>query len=137
MKAKALRVLSVVSLLIFSQACAATPGLKATPTDPYIFEPVTTPLQFEPVSLPKGQVGVKYEADIIIRDNVTPVSNIIISDGTLPAGLELEFTSGKDGATISGVPEEAGTFTITVAVGCFGTMVPGQSGQMEYTLIIE
>lgn len=133
-----MRALLFVSLLILSQACAAIPGAKATPTpDPYIFEPVTTPLQFDPVSLPKGQVGAKYEADIRIRDNVTPVSNIILSDGTLPAGLELEFTSGKDGATISGVPEEAGTFTITVAVGCFGTMVPGQSGQMEYTLIIE
>lgn len=134
---KPLRVLSAVSLLILSLACATLTDVKATPTPEYQFEPVTTPLRFEPESLPKGQAGAKYEADIRIRDNVTPLSSVFISGGTLPAGLEFEFTAGADGATISGTPEETGTFTITVFVSCFGTMVSGQTGQMEYTIIIE
>lgn len=138
MKNKPLRVLSSVSLLILSLACATLTGVTATPTpDPYEFEPVTTPLRFEPESLPKGQARAKYEADIRIRDNVTPLSSVFISGGTLPAGLEFEFTSGASGATISGVPEETGRFTITVFVTCFGTMVSGQTGQMEYTIIVE
>lgn len=138
MKDKSLRILSAVTLLMLSLACATLTGATATPTpDPYLFEPVTTPLQFEPESLPKGQAGAKYEADIRIRDNVTPVSSIFLSDGTLPAGLKFEFTAGEDGATISGVPEETGRFTITVFVSCFGTMVGGQTGQMEYIIIIE
>lgn len=129
----------VLLISVVSFACSLfTPGAPATPTaEPEIFEPVTTPLKIEPESLPKGQAGAAYEVEIRISDNVTPINSVSISEGTLPAGLELVFVDGDEGAAISGVPEETGTFTFTVFITCFGTMVSGQTGQREYTLIVE
>ena len=129
-----------MSLLISmaSFACSLfTQGETAAPTPDYIFEPVTTPLKIEPDSLPNAQTGVEYEVEIRVSDNVTPVSSVFISSGTLPAGLELVFVDHVDGAKISGVPEETGTFTFTVFVSCFATMVNGQVAEKEYTIIVE
>ena len=47
------------------------------------------------------------------------------------------FVDGEDGAKVSGVPEETGTFTFTVFFSCFGTMVSGQTGEKEYTIVVE
>jgi len=44
---------------------------------------------------------------------------------------------GVDGAKISGVPEETGTFTFTVSVSCFSTMVVGQTAEKEYVIVVE
>jgi len=130
-----LAIIVLVSLASF--ACKALTPTAATPTPDYIFPEVTTPLVIEPASLPKGELGADYEVQILVNDNVTPVNQVSISSGALPAGLELIFVDGEDGATIRGVPEETGTFTFTVSVSCFGTMVIGQAGQMEYTIIVE
>lgn len=110
---------------------------EATPTFNYIFTPVTTLLKIEPDSLPNGQTGVEYEVEIRVSDNVTPVNNVSISSGTLPAGLELVFVDHVDGAKISGTPEETGTFTFTVSVSCFSTMVVGQAAEKEYVIVVE
>ncbi|MFT3894843.1 MAG: putative Ig domain-containing protein [Anaerolineales bacterium] len=127
----------MISILSFACSLLA-PDTPATPTsDPYIFEPVTTPLKIEPDSLPKGQTGAAYEVEIRVSDNVTPVSDVSISDGALPAGLELVFVNQEGGIKISGTPEQTGTFTFTVVISCFGTMVSGQTGQKEYTIIVE
>jgi hypothetical protein len=112
-------------------------GAEATPTSNYIFTPSRTPLRIEPESLPHGQTGVEYEVEIRVSDNVTPVNNVSISSGTLPAGLELVFVDHVDGAKISGIPKETGTFTFTVSVSCFSTMVIGQSANKEYTIVVE
>ncbi len=122
-----------------SVACSLfTGGATATPTaDPYIFKPVTTPLKFDPDSLPNAKTGVEYEVEIRVSDNVTPISSVTISKGKLPAGLKLVFASSKDNPKISGLPEEKGTFTFTVFVSCFGTMVSGQGGGKEYTIIVD
>jgi len=111
--------------------------VEATPTFNYIFTPVLTPLKIEPDSLPNAQTGVEYEVEMRVSDNVTPVSNVSISSGTLPAGLELVFVDHVDGAKISGVPEETGIFTFTVVVVCFSTMVTGQSAAKEYVIVVE
>lgn len=128
---------TLVLISLASFACKALTPTAATPTPDYIFPEVTTALKIEPASLPTGELGADYEVQILVSDNVTPVNQVSISSGTLPAGLELVFVDGVDGATISGVPEETGTFTFIVSVSCFGTMVSGQTGQMEYTLIVE
>jgi hypothetical protein len=130
-------VVLLVSMVSF--ACSLfTRGEAKTPTpDPYIFSPVTTPLKIEPDSLPSAQTGTEYEVEIHVSDNVTPVSSVSISNGVLPTGLKLVFVDHIDGAKISGVPEETGTFTFTVFVSCFGTMVSGQSAKKEYTIIVE
>ena len=128
----------VLTIFITSFACKTlTQDVPATPTSDYIFPEVTTPLKIEPASLPKGELGADYEVQILVRDNVTPVNQVSISSGALPVGLELVFVDGVDGATIRGEPEETGSFTFTVSVSCFGTMVRGQAGQMEYTLLVE
>ncbi len=134
-KSTLLVVVLLVSMVSF--ACSLFTRAKEMPTPNYIFTPSTTPLKIEPDSLPNAQTGVEYEVEIRVSDNVTPVSNVSISSGTLPAGLELVFVDGEDGAKISGVPEETGTFTFTVFVSCFGTMVSGQTGEKEYTIVVE
>ena len=140
MRHKLLRILLAVSIVMLSLACSVVTRFtrtEATPTFNYVFTPVLTPLKIEPDSLPNAQTGVEYEVEIRVSDNVTPVDNVSISSGTLPAGLELVFVDGVDGAKISGVPEETGTFTFTVSVSCFSTMVVGQSAEREYVIVVE
>jgi hypothetical protein len=134
-----LSIISAVLLpMIISASCSLfTRGETATPTPDYIFEPITTPLKVEPDSLPNAQTGVAYEVEIRVSDNVTPVSSVFISSGTLPAGLELVFVDGEDAAKIGGVPEETGTFTFKVLVSCFGTMVSGQTLEKDFQIVVE
>lgn len=93
-------------------------------------------LQFEPDILPASQMGALYEAEIHITQNNTPVGEFSISKGALPAGLELVRVEGEDATKISGIPEEAGTFTFTVSVWCYGTSVNGQMGEKEYSIVV-
>lgn len=138
MKHRPLRIfLLAVSLASMSLACFPFTPVDATPTSDYIFTPSTTPLKIEPDSLPDAQTGVEYEVEIRVSDNVTPLNSVSISNGTLPAGLELVFVDGGDGAKISGIPEETGTFTFTVFVTCKGTMVFGQQGEKEYEIVVD
>lgn len=137
MKHTSLRVLMIVTIVSASLACSTLLPTEAPPTPNYIFTPSLVKLVIEPGSLPGGQVGAAYEARINVRDMVTPISSMSISDGTLPPGLELVFVDGEDGATLSGVPTETGTYTFTVFVACFATMVVGQSGQREYVVVVE
>lgn len=121
-----------------SFACSLFTRVNETPTpDPYIFPPVTTPLKVEPDSLPNAQTGVEYEVEIIVSDNVTPLSSVHISSGTPPAGLELVFVDDEGGVHFRGVPQESGTFTFTIFVSCFGTMVGGQTAEKEYVIVVE
>jgi hypothetical protein len=137
MKHKPLRILLAVSIVIMSWACSLFTRAEETPSPSYIFTSVTTPLKIEPDSLPNAQTGEEYEVKIRVSDNVTPLSSVFISNGVLPAGLELVFVDGEDGAKISGVPVVTGTFTFTVFVSCFGTMVSGQSAEKEYVIVVE
>ena len=131
-------ILSMVLIVMVTLACSLFTRAQETPTpDPYIFSEVTTPLKIEPESLPNAQTGVEYEVEILVSDNVTPVSSVFLSNGTLPAGLELVFVDSEDRVTISGAPEETGTFTFTVFVSCVGTMVAGQTGEREYVIVVE
>ncbi|MCK6566820.1 MAG: hypothetical protein DCC59_08570 [Chloroflexi bacterium] len=110
---------------------------RATRTEAPEFEPVAAPLIIEPESLPNAQIGEKYEALIRIAQNVTPVGDMYISNGSLPAGLELTFMQGEDSAVIGGTATEAGTYSFTLSVWCFGTQVSGQTLDKEYTIIVE
>lgn len=119
-------------------ACSLfTGGARATQTEASEFEPVAAPLIIEPESLPNAQIGEKYEALIRIAQNVTPVGDMYISNGSLPAGLELTFMQGEDSAVIGGTATEAGTYSFTLSVWCFGTQVSGQTLDKEYTIIVE
>jgi hypothetical protein len=102
-----------------------------------LFLPSGGSLQFDPDQLPHAQVGMPYEAEIHVTQNRTPVGDFAILDGSLPSGLVLKKVEGvEDTAKISGVPQEAGTFTLKISVWCYGTNVAGQTGEKEYSLVI-
>jgi hypothetical protein len=134
-KSTLLVVVLLVSMVSF--ACSLFTHAEETPTPNYIFTPSTTLLKIEPDSLPNAQTGVEYEVEIRVSDNVTPVNNVSISSGTLPAGLELVFVDHVDGAKISGVPEETGTFTFTISISCFSTMVIGQTLEKDFQIVVK
>ncbi len=102
-----------------------------------LFYPAGGALQFQPEELPDARLGVEYETKIHVTENRTPVGDFGLSKGALPAGLELIKVEGEDDtAKISGMPREAGTFTFTVSVWCYGTNVSGQTGEKEYALVV-
>lgn len=117
----------------FAKTPTATPTQEAHPT----FESVTVPLVIKPASLPEAKAGVPYEIEIHITQNVTPVGDMAIKEGALPAGLEFAFLEGKDAAKISGIPQETGTFNITIFAWRFGTMVSGQTLEKEYQIVVK
>ena len=95
-------------------------------------------LKFDPPSLPAAKVGEPYEVEINVTENRTPVGNFSVAPNTLPPGLELEIVEAvADTARISGMPEQAGTYTFAVSVWCYGTNVSGQTGEKEYTIVVE
>ena len=102
------------------------------------FIPSGGDLKFDPDTLPDAQVGVPYEAEIHVTQNPTPVGDFSILAGTLPAGLELKKVEGvEDIARISGIPAKAGTFTFKIRVWCYGTNVSGQTGEKEYSILVQ
>ena len=141
MKTEKRKIIYVLILLpVLSLACSAlTRILSATSTsepEP-TFEPVTTLLLITPTSLPKGQVGLMYEVKMQITQNVTPVGDMMIQAGELPAGLEFVFLDGEDAAQIIGVPQDAGVFEFTVYAWCFGTQVSGQTLEKKYRIVVK
>jgi hypothetical protein len=95
-------------------------------------------LLFEPAELPAGMVGLPYAATVTVIQNETPVGDIYLSSGQLPAGLLLEFVRGAANATaqITGTPTVSGSFPVTIAAWCLGTNVSGQTGEKTYTIVI-
>jgi len=142
MKTEKRKIIYALLLLpVLSLACSAlTRSLSATstpePEPDFEFEPVTTPLLITPESLPEAQAGMMYEVKIQITQNVTPVGDMIIQEGELPAGLEFVFLDGEDAAQIIGVPKDAGVFEFTVYVWCYGTQVSGQTLEKKYQIVV-
>lgn len=93
-------------------------------------------LVFSPDKLLDAQAGVPYEATISVSQNLTPAGNFSLSEGTLPPGLELVYVQEEYTAKITGTPTQAGTFTSTISVWCFGTQEAGQTGEKQYTLVV-
>ncbi|MBI5839753.1 MAG: hypothetical protein HZB19_06595 [Chloroflexi bacterium] len=129
---KSLTLFTAFLALAFGTAC-----LTLFPTDERI-QPERGPLKFDPETLPNAQVGVPYEVEIKVTQNVTPVGDFSVAPERLPLGLELVMAEDVgDTARITGTPEELGTFTFVVSVWCYGTNVSGQAGDMEYTIVVE
>jgi hypothetical protein len=69
-------------------------------------------LVFSPLTLPDAQTGSAYTATITVSQARTPVGGAGISDGALPAGLDLELSDAHDNTIhISGTPTASGTST--------------------------
>ena len=93
-------------------------------------------LEFKPDQMPAARVGQPFQTDILVTGNVTPVGFFSITDGTLPPGLKLVSERGKQTGRISGTPSQTGTYTFTVSVYCLGTNVAGQTGEMQYKIVV-
>jgi hypothetical protein len=95
-------------------------------------------LKFDPPTLPPAQLGVPYEVEIKISENRTPAGDFSVAPDALPPGLELiKVEDVPDTARITGTPTQAGTYTFTISVWCYGTNVSGQTGEKDYTLVVE
>jgi hypothetical protein len=94
-------------------------------------------LAFTPTELPPAQQGKPYRVQITISGQQTPVGQIFIEQGELPAGLALHHQETHDTAEIKGTPKVKGTFKVTIGAWCFGTNVSGQTGQHTYMLTVE
>jgi hypothetical protein len=77
-------------------------------------------------TLPNGQVGVAYSANITASGGTTPYTCLIT--GALPAGLSLTA------CTVSGTPTVAGSATVTVKVTDAGS--PAQNVSQLETIVI-
>ena len=93
-------------------------------------------LQFLPDKMPDAKVGSSYKVEIVISGNVTPVGNYSVSAGALPLGLELIMDEQLHSARIAGTPSQAGSYSFTLSVWCYGTNVNGQTGDKQYTLVV-
>jgi hypothetical protein len=129
--------LSLVLILALSTACLTL--FPESPEGPPTEErDERGPLKFDPPSLPNARVGVPYEVQIEVTQNVTRVGDFMVEPETLPPGLELTIVENvHDTARITGTPEKAGTYTFRIDVWCYGTMVSGQMGSKEYTIVVE
>jgi len=96
-------------------------------------------LEFSPASLPDAQTGSAYTATITVENTATPIGDAYVSAGSLPPGVELEWSKDQDNTTIriAGTPTASGSYTFTISVWCLGTNVSGQTGDQEYTLVVK
>jgi hypothetical protein len=95
------------------------------------------PLVFSPDKLPNAHIGQIYHVEIQLTNAKTPPFYFYVIEDKLPEGLEFTWEDRMPSAILEGTPEESGTFTITLSVGCLGTNISGQVGSKKYLLIIE
>lgn len=81
-----------------------------------------------PSTLPSGQVGVSYSANLL-ASGVTGTPTWTVTSGSLPPGLTLASATG----TISGTPTAAGTYNFLVQVA---DNADGTSAQQGFSIII-
>lgn len=94
-------------------------------------------IKFEPELLPDGKIGEQFDEEISISENFSPAWIFQVNAGALPPGLKLEYVEAQDTASITGIPTEAGTFTFTILVECFGTNEAGQTGEKQYSISVK
>lgn len=91
----------VVQVTDSASRLSATQGLSIT---------VAPPAAITPSTLPGGTVNVPYTTTTLTVPNVT-ISNWAVTVGTLPAGLNLNASTGA----LSGTPTAAGSSTFTIS----------------------
>lgn len=85
----------------------------------------TSPITVSPASLPTPQVGTSYSQTLSSSGGTAPYSYALTA-GSLPSGLSLS------GSTISGTPNQAGSYSATITV----TDNVGTTGTKSYTVTV-
>ncbi len=85
----------------------------------------TSPITVSPTSLPTPQVGTSYSQTLSSSGGTAPYSYALTA-GSLPSGLSLS------GSTISGTPNQAGSYSATITV----TDNVGTTGTKSYTVTV-
>ena len=112
-------VLSLFSFILLLQGCGSSPG-KTNPD----------PLAISTSSLPSGQVGVAYSATLVATGG-TPTLNWTATGGALPAGLNLNASTGA----ITGTPTAtANNLALTFQVQDSGSPVQNKSVNLTLTI---
>src|SRR5690606_25783012 len=101
-------------------------GFTATATVSITLNPVPT-ISTAPI-LPSATVDVAYGPSAITVAGGTAPLSFAVTDGALPAGLQVDPATGQ----IFGMPGETGTFTFTVTV----TDAAGAEVELEFTLAV-
>ncbi len=112
----------------FPITITATDGIGDTGSMQYTLIMTPAPaITLSPASLPSGQAGVFYSQTISASGGAGSLTFAITSNFGLPPGLML-----NPNGTITGSTTYAGTFPITVTA----TDIEGDTGSMQYTLIV-
>ncbi len=85
----------------------------------------TSPITVSPASLPTPNVGTSYSQSLSSTGGTAPYSYAVTA-GSLPSGLSLS------GSTISGTPNQAGSYSATITV----TDNVGTTGTKSYTVTV-
>jgi len=96
----------------------------------YTLGPVLdAPLQISTLALDSGFVGLPYVDTVVVNGGLSPYTSHIYA-GVLPEGLSLNETNG----IISGIPQEAGSFPISIVIQ--DNQTPPFKDSSDYTLIV-
>jgi Putative Ig domain len=85
-----------------------------------------------PCPLPNATAGTAYSVTITASGGFPPYTWALAPDSSLPAGLTL--ASGTPSATISGTPQQGGTFTFSLQVTDAGS--PAVTASAEFSLTV-
>ena len=129
--------IAILILVLTSVSCKFFSAKTPEPTpEPYIFTPYPS-LEIKPDRLPDGQTGTPYDAIIRIGNVKTAVGDVVVDKGDLPPGLALKKDLENSSVSISGTPQEAGTYSFLLRVWCYGTNIAGQTGEIKYSITVK
>ena len=116
----------------FNFTVRVTDATGCTGVRPYVIKvvPPCGTITLTPSALPRGEVGVNYNANFFVEPTAISPYTFAITAGSLPPGLT--FFPSSTSASLGGIPTVSGTFNFTLSI----TDDNGCTGSRAYTLMI-
>lgn len=89
-------------------------------------------LDLQPDTLPPGQVGQPYHADLSVGAPASVHGFYVADAHPLPPGLRIEHLHGERVAALVGTPTRAGLYEVHLSVGTHGTQCVGRRAERRY-----